>query len=42
MIHRARCGVGDGLVHFGPRVEVQQSRDDLAVDLAAVVVARQN
>ena len=29
----------DGLIHFGPRVEVQQSRDDLGIDLAAVVVA---
>ena len=38
-IHRARHGVGDGLVRFGPRVEIQQCRDDLAVDLAAVVVA---
>ena len=34
-------GVGDLLVHFGPRVEVQQSRDDLAIDLGAVVVAGQ-
>ena len=32
-------GVCDLLVHFGPRVEVQQSRDDLGVDLGAVVVA---
>ena len=38
-IHRARRGVGDGLIHFGPRVEVQQRGDDLAIDLAAVVVA---
>ena len=40
-IHRARRGVGDGLVHFGLRVEVQQSRDDLGIDLGAVVVAGQ-
>ena len=40
-IHRARRGVGDGLVHLGPRVEVQQSRDDLRIDLGAVVVAGQ-
>ena len=35
-IHRARRGVGDGLVHFGPRVEIQQSRDDLGIDLAVL------
>ena len=29
------------LIHFGPRVEVQQSRDDLGIDLGAVVVAGQ-
>ena len=40
-IHRARRGVGDGLVHFGLRVEVQQSRDDLGINLEAVVVAGQ-
>ena len=40
-IHRARRGVGDGLVHFGLGVEVQQSRDDLGIDLGAVVVAGQ-
>ena len=34
-------GVGDGLVGFGSRVEVEQRRDDFAVDLAAVVVAGQ-
>ena len=34
-------GVGDGLVRFRSGVEVQQGRDDLVVDLAAVVVARQ-
>ena len=35
-------GVCDLLIDFGPRVEVQQGRDDLAIDLAAVVVARQS
>ena len=35
-------GVCNLLIHFGPRVEVQQSRDDLDIDLAAVVVARQS
>ena len=30
------------LIHFGPRVEVEQRGDDLGVDLAAVVVARQS
>ena len=40
-IHRARRGVGDGLVHFGPRVEVEQRGDDFGIDLAAVVVAGQ-
>ena len=30
------------LIHFGPRVEVEQRGDDLAIDLAAVVVARQS
>ena len=30
------------MIHFGLRVEVQQSRDDLGIDLAAVVVARQS
>ena len=39
-VRAARHGVGDGLVGFGPRVEVQQGRDDLVVDLAAAVVAR--
>ena len=34
--------VGDLLIDFGPGVEVQQGRDDLGVDLAAVVVARQS
>ena len=40
-IHVPQC-VCNLLIHFGPRVEVQQSRDDLAIDLAAVVVARQS
>ena len=40
-VRAARHGVGDGLVGFGPRVEVQQGRDDLVVDLAGIVVARQ-
>ena len=31
-IHRARRGVGDGLIRFGPRVEVEQRGDDLAID----------
>ena len=35
-------GVCDLLIDFGPGVEVQQSRDDLGIDLAAVVVARQS
>ena len=30
------------LIHFGPRVEVEQRGDDLGIDLAAVVVARQS
>ena len=34
-------GVCDLLIDFGPRVEVQQSRDDLGIDLGAVVVAGQ-
>ena len=32
-------GVCNLLIHFGLRVEVEQRGDDLAVDLAAVVVA---
>ena len=34
-------GVCDLLIDFGPGVEVQQSRDDLGIDLRAVVVAGQ-
>ena len=34
-------GVCDLLIDFGPRVEVQQSRDDFGIDLGAVVVAGQ-
>ena len=34
-------GVGDLLIDFGLRVEIQQSRDDLGIDLGAVVVAGQ-
>ena len=34
-------GVCDLLIDFGPRVEVEQRGDDLAIDLAAVVVAGQ-
>ena len=30
------------LIHFGPRVEVEQRGDDLGIDLGAVVVARQS
>ena len=33
--------IGNLLIDFGPGVEIQQSRDDLAIDLAAVVVAGQ-
>ena len=40
-VHAAGHGVRDGLVGFGPRVEIQQGRDDLVVDLTGVVVARQ-
>ena len=40
-VHVAQ-GVGNLLVHFGPRVEVQQRCDDLGVDLIAVIVARQS
>ena len=39
-VHVAQ-GVGDFLVRLGSRVEVQEGGDDLGVDLAAVVVARQ-
>ena len=35
-------GVCNLLIHFGPRVEVEQRGNDLAIDLAAVVVARQS
>ena len=35
-------GVCNLLIHFGPRVEVEQHGNDLAIDLAAVVVARQS
>ena len=35
-------GVCDQLIDFGPGVEVEQRGDDLGVDLAAVVVARQS
>ena len=35
-------GVCDLLIDFGPGVEVEQRGDDLGVDLAAVVVARQS
>ena len=34
-------GICDLLIDFGPGVEIQQSRDDFAIDLAAVVVAGQ-
>ena len=34
-------GVCDLLIDFGPGVDVQQSRDDLGIDLGAVVVAGQ-
>ena len=37
-IHVSQC-IGDLLIDFGPGVEVQQSRDDLGIDLGAVVVA---
>ena len=40
-IHVAQ-GICNLLIHFGPRVEVEQRGDDLGVDLAAVVVARQS
>ena len=33
--------IGNLLIDFGPGVEIQQSRDDLGIDLAAVVVAGQ-
>ena len=33
--------IGNLLIDFGPGVEVQQSRDDLGIDLGAVVVAGQ-
>ena len=38
-IHVAQ-GVCNLLIHFGPRVEVEQRGDDLGIDLAAVVVAQ--
>ena len=41
-VRAAGHGVRDGLVRFGPRVEVQEGSDDLRVHLAAVVVARQS
>ena len=40
-IHGARHSVGDRLVRLGPCVKIQQSRHDLRIDLAAVVIARQ-
>ena len=40
-IHVAQ-GICNLLIHFGPRVEVEQRGDDLGIDLAAVVVARQS
>ena len=40
-IHGARRGIGDGLVYFGPRVEIQQSSYYLAVDLTGIIIARQ-
>ena len=39
-VHVAQ-GICNLLIHFGPRVEVEQRGDDLGVDLAAVVVAGQ-
>ena len=40
-VHVAQ-GICNLLIHFGPRVEVEQRGDDLGIDLAAVVVARQS
>ena len=40
-IHVAQ-GICNLLIHFGPRVELEQRGDDLGIDLAAVVVARQS
>ena len=37
-VHVAQ-GICNLLIHFGPRVEVEQRGDDLGIDLAAVVVA---
>ena len=39
-VHVAQ-GICNLLIHFGPRVEVEQRGDDLGIDLAAVVVAGQ-